>query len=101
VIWFEKISQQGSHQVRLIDVTGQPYQDKNVARDDFEREAVRRLQQGESYVDRVTHEDGKLRLRAVTAVPVVMKKCVMCHEHYADAKEGAAIGAITYSIPIE
>jgi|GEM_PF-5876378 len=43
----------------------------------------------------------KFQLRALTSVPVVMKKCVMCHEHYADAKEGEAIGAISYTFPIE
>jgi hypothetical protein len=30
-----------------------------------------------------------------------MKKCTMCHAHYADAKPGEAIGAISYIIPIE
>jgi hypothetical protein len=40
-------------------------------------------------------------LRAITPVPVVMQKCVMCHEHYRDAKPGEAIGAISYSVPIE
>jgi hypothetical protein len=30
-----------------------------------------------------------------------MKKCVMCHAHYADAKKGEPIGAISYTVPIE
>jgi hypothetical protein len=30
-----------------------------------------------------------------------MDKCVMCHEHYKNAKKGEPIGALTYTLPIE
>jgi len=30
-----------------------------------------------------------------------MKKCVMCHEHYADVKKGEPIGTISYTVPIQ
>ena len=52
-------------------------------------------------IGEVIEQDGKPYLRAVTAVPVVMEKCIMCHAHYADAKKGEPIGAISYTVPIE
>jgi hypothetical protein len=30
----------------------------------------------------------------------VLKKCIMCHPHYEDAKKGAAVGALTYKLPL-
>jgi Protein of unknown function (DUF3365) len=101
VQWFEAISKKGWHDVRLIDATGAPYDDANVARDDFEKEGLRQLGVGQPYYEQVVQKDGKPHLRAVTAVPVVLEKCVLCHPHYADAKKGAAIGAISYTVPIE
>ena len=101
VLWFENISKSGSHKVRLIDASGEPYDDKNVAQDDFEREGIKRLKAGASIYDQVQQIDGKPQLRALTPVPVVMKKCIMCHDHYRDAKEGEPIGAISYTLPIE
>jgi hypothetical protein len=98
---FANISKGGSHQVRLLDATGEPYEPENVAKDDFEKEGIRKLKAGEPYYEQVVHKDGKPHLRAMTAVPVVMEKCVMCHAHYADAKKGEAIGAISYTVPIE
>lgn len=101
VLLFENISKSGAHQVRLIDATGQPYDAKNVAKDDFEREAIKKLKDGAALVEQVEQIDGKPQLRTLTPVPVVMEKCVMCHDHYADAKEGEPIGAISYILPIE
>lgn len=101
VIWFEAISNSGSQKVRLIDVTGDPYDTDNVAKDAFEKEGVKQLKAGKDYYEQVVQIDGKPQLKAVTAVPVVLQKCVMCHPHYADVKEGAAIGAISYTLPIE
>lgn len=98
---FENISKSGSHQVRLIDATGTPYEPENVAKNDFEKEGIKRLKAGASYYDIVTTKDGRRSLHAITPVPVVMQKCVMCHAHYADAKEGEPIGAISYVIPVE
>ena len=101
VALFANISAEGSHHVRLIDVTGAPYVPRNVARDSFEKEGVQRLRAGAEYHEQIVHQDGKPHLRALTAVPVVMDKCVMCHPHYADAAEGEAIGAISYIVPID
>jgi hypothetical protein len=101
VLWFENISKSGDHKVRLIDASGQPSDSENVARDDFEREGLRRLKAGAKLHDQVVTVDGKPLLRTLTPVPVVMQKCVMCHDHYADVKEGEPIGAISYTLPIE
>jgi Protein of unknown function (DUF3365) len=101
VNWFKAISEKGSHEVRIIDVTGSPYSEANVARDDFDKEGIRQMKMGKGYYEQVERKDGKSYLRAMTAVPVVMDKCIMCHEHYKSAKKGEAIGALTYKVPIE
>ena len=101
VALFEAISKKGWHQVRLIDATGQPYEEKNVARDDFEKAGIARLKAGDAVYEQVVEVDGQRQFRALTPLPVVMKKCVMCHAHYADAKENEPIGAISYSVPVE
>jgi hypothetical protein len=101
VALFANISKAGWHQVRLLDATGSPYEPKNVAQDDFEREGIRRLKSGEATYEQVIRQDGAWRLRALTPIPVVMQKCVMCHDHYATAKPGEPVGAISYSVPIE
>ena len=101
VLLFENISKSGSHQVRLLDATGQPYDEDNVAKDEFEREGIKRMRAGDALYEKIVEIDGKHHLRSMTPVPVVMKKCVMCHDHYKDAGKGEAIGAISYSVPIE
>lgn len=98
---FGEIGKKGWHEVRLIDVSGEPYDPENVANDAFEKAAVKELQSGKAYHEEVIKKEGKPYLRAMTAIPVVMPKCVMCHPNYKDAKKGAAIGAISYTMPIE
>tara|TARA_R110002111_G_scaffold247140_5_gene310214 strand:- start:30393 stop:30935 length:543 start_codon:yes stop_codon:yes gene_type:complete len=101
VALFQSMDKKGWHTVRLIDLTGEPYEPENVAKDDFEKQAAKQLKAGKPFVEQVIEKDGKPYLRAMTAVPVVMQKCVMCHPQYADAKKGAAIGAMSYTLPIE
>ena len=99
---FDAIEKKGWHKVRLIDVTGDPSDEDNVAKDRFEKEVVKLFAaQKSQYEDQVIMHDGKRYLRAITPIPVVLKKCTMCHEHYKDAKPGQAIGALSYTIPIE
>ena len=101
VRWFDGISKKGWHEVRLIDATGQPYSSANVAKDDFDKEGLRLLKSGKEFHDQVVVENGKSYLRAITPVPVVMDKCVLCHVHYQQAKKGEPIGALTYKVLIE
>jgi hypothetical protein len=99
--WFADISSKGSHDVRLIDATGEPYGEGNVARDDFDKEGLRQLKAGKDYYEQLIQKDGKRYLRAITPVPVVMQKCTMCHENYKDVMKGTPVGALTYTVPIE
>jgi hypothetical protein len=99
--WLRDVSEKGHPEVRLIDVSGEPYSPSNTARDAFEKEGVKQLRAGKGYFDRVEHKDGKSYLRAITAIPVVSEKCILCHDHYKLAKKGEAVGALTYTVPIE
>jgi hypothetical protein len=101
VVLFRNVTESGSHEVRLIDATGMPYEEKNVAKDEFEKEGIKQLKQGKPYYEKIVEKNGKPYLRALTPVPVVHKRCVMCHSHYEDAKKGEPIGAISYVLPIE
>jgi hypothetical protein len=99
--WFAAIAKKGSHEVRLIDATGEPYRPANVAKDDFDREGVKQLEAGRDYYEQLIQKEGKPYLRAITPVPVVMDKCIMCHENYTGVKKGEAVGASTYTAPVE
>lgn len=98
---FSAIAKKGWHEVRLLDTTGDPIGAANVAKDDFEKQALKQLKSGKSYYEQVLTKEGKRTLRAATPIPVVSKKCILCHPHYADAKPGEPVGALTYNLPIE
>ena len=59
------------------------------------------LKGGAATHEELVEKDGKRLLRIATPIPVVLKKCVLCHEHYKDAKPGQPIGALGYTIPVE
>ncbi len=101
VLLFKNVSESGPNKVRLIDATGDPYEADNVAKDDFEKEGLKQLKAGKARYEQIVTTDGEARLRVLTAVPVVHKKCIMCHDQYADAKEGEPIGALSYIVPIK
>jgi hypothetical protein len=88
---FGDISKKGSHTVRIIDATGEPYDAKNVAEDDFDKEGLQRLKAGKACHEQVIEKNGKSYLRAMTAIPVVMDKCVMCHANYKKAKKASRL----------
>lgn len=98
---FETVEEKGWHQVRLLDATGEPINDDNTPRKGFERRAVEKIATGRSEYNEVIEENGKRFLRAATAIPVVMDKCIMCHDNYAGLPKGKAIGAIGYKVPIK
>lgn len=97
---FKVMKDKGYHEVRLLDATGEPYDDENTPKKGFERDAVKQLKEGKAYVDRVEEVDGERYLRAATAIPVVMEKCILCHDHYKNVPKGQAIGALSYRIKI-
>ena len=98
---FAAMKEKGWHEVRLLDATGRPRIGRNRPKDDFEKEAVAALKSGKSYFEKVVDVDGTAKLRAATPVPVVSKKCILCHSHYEDAPEGAPIGALSYTLTVE
>lgn len=100
LLWKE-MKAKGHHEVRLIDATGNPNEARNAPADEFEKTAIKRILEGVPSVDRIVEKDGKRYLRTATIVPVVMEKCVACHPHYKDVPKGKAIGALTYTLPIE
>ena len=98
---FKRVGKTGFHNVRLLDVTGEPYEPQNVAKTEFEKRGVKKLISGRHYYQEVIIKEGQPYLQAMTPVPVVMEKCVMCHPHYEDVKDGQPIGAISYELPIK
>ncbi len=98
---FKTMKDKGYHEVRLLDATGEPYDDDNTPRDAFEKEAVKQLKTGKAWYEEVSQQDGDRILRVATPLPVVLKKCIVCHEHYANVPEGGIIGAIGYKLKVE
>ena len=98
---FEAAEKKGWHRVRLVDATGEPYNDENVAEDGFEKKAVKELVKGKSWIEEVEVRKGTRHLRVATPIPVVFEKCIMCHDNYSDVPKGQAIGALTYVVPME
>jgi hypothetical protein len=97
---FGALKKKGHPESRLIDATGEPYVDDNVAKDDFEKAAVKALRGGKDYYEQIVTVDGKQHLRAATPVPVVMQKCTMCHENFKTVKAGVPVGVLTYDITV-
>ena len=61
--WFADISKKGSHRIRLIDATGEPYGAANVAEDDFDKEGVKQLKAGKDYYEQLIQEGATLAQR--------------------------------------
>ena len=98
---FAAMKEKGHHEVRLLDATGDPYDKDNLPRDDFEKAAIKALKEGKPFYEQVVTQSGKRYLKAATPIPVVLKKCTLCHPAYEKAKPGEAVGALGYTIAIE
>ena len=98
---FAAAEKKGWHKVRLVDATGDPLEEENAPEDNFERSAMKKLVKGSGWVESIEIRKGTRHLRIATPIPVVMEKCVMCHDNYADVPKGQAIGALTYTLPID
>lgn len=98
---FAAAEKNGWHKVRLVDATGEPLEEENSPEDDFEKMAIKKLVNGEEWVEAIENRKGTRQLRVATPIPVVLTKCVMCHDNYEDVPKGQAIGALTYVIPID
>lgn len=95
---FGAMKKQGWHSAKLVDATGEPLNEDNAPKTDFEKEAARAMNAGKPYFDRVVGEGEGRRLLAATVVPSVMQKCSDCHTH---KKVGEVLGFIRYDIPIK
>jgi hypothetical protein len=97
---FAAVEEKGWHQVRLLDATGEPYNDENSPNEGFEKRAISKLLGGEVFYDEVEQDGDRRYLRVATAIPVVMEKCILCHDNYRSVPKGHAIGALGYRVPI-
>ena len=99
---FATMKKSGYHEVRLLDATGEPLNPDNAPKDEFEKKAIAALKGGKPGYEEVVEKDGKKYLRSATPIPVVLDKCIMCHDYYKEAKEKKqVIGSLGYTIPIE
>ena len=98
---FGAMKKKGWHEVRLVDATGEPIVERNAPADDFEKEAIKQLLAGKPGYEKVVQKGSERYLRSATTIPVVMKKCTMCHPHYEQVKPGQSIGALSYTLLIE
>jgi Protein of unknown function (DUF3365) len=96
---FTAMKENGFHEVRLLDATGQPYDDDNSPKNDYEKKAIKALLSGAKIYEEVVKEGDKTYLLSTTPIPVVMDKCVICHSHYEGNK--GAIGALGLKLLVE
>ena len=101
VALFSAMKKKGWHDVRLVDATDDPIMENNSPQDDFEKLAVKQLKAGQPYLEEVVDQKGQRLLRAATPIPVVSKKCILCHPHYEAVKPGEPIGLLCYKIAIK
>lgn len=94
---FEAASEKGYFDARLLDATGSPLNESNVANDDFEKQAAEAMNEGKTYFEQVVGEGADRRLRAATIVPAVLKKCASCH----GVEQGDLLGFISYDMPVK
>lgn len=94
---FKAMKDAKHHEARLVDGLGDPINPDNAPRDDFEKAAVKAMLAGEAGYEKVEMIDGKAQLRTMTILPMVMEKCVLCHDNYRDKK---IVGGVAYIVPI-
>lgn len=94
---FDAMKKKGWHNARLVDASGNPKNDENVAKTDFEKKAVKAMKDGKKTFEEIGEADGKPVLRTATVVPAVLKSCAKCHS----VEEGDLLGTIVYELPIK
>ena len=86
---FEAAEKGGFHKnVRLLDATGEAYNDVNLPNDEFEKSAIAALKKASAWYEKEIEKDGARLLRGAIPIPVVMNKCIMCHDNYEGVKNG-------------
>ena len=96
---FKSMKDNGFHEVRLLDATGDAYDTDNEPKTDFEKEAIKTLLDGKPIYEKIVKEGEKRYLLSATPIPVVMEKCTLCHSNY-EGVEGP-IGSLALKIPLD
>lgn len=94
---FKEMEKKGWHSARLISATDKALNKENMPKDEFEKEAVKVLREGQTFFEKTETVEGKKVYRAATPVPVVLKECKMCHVY---VKDEEVMGAIIYTLPL-
>lgn len=95
---FTAMRKQGWHSARLVDATGEPFNDENSPVTDFEKAAFKAIRAGRPYYEEVVGQGNDRRLLAATVVPSVMQKCSDCHT---GKKVGEVLGFLRYDLKIK
>ena len=96
---FKSMKDNGFHEVRLLDATGNAYDSDNDPKTEFEKKAVKALLDGKTIYEEIITEKNQRYLLSATPIPVVMQKCTLCHSNYEGVK--GPIGALGLKIPVE
>lgn len=96
---FKSMKDNGFHEVRLLDATGNAYDSDNDPKSEFEKKAVKALLAGKTIYEEIVTEKNQRYLLSATPIPVVMQKCTLCHSNYEGVK--GPIGALGLKIPVE
>lgn len=94
---FKEMEKKGWHSARLISATDKALNKENMPKDEFEKEAVKVLREGQVFFEKTETVEGKKVYRAATPVPVVLKECKMCHVY---VKDEEVMGSIIYTLPL-
>ena len=84
-------------EAKLLDATGAPQNEANVAQDDFEKRAAKAMTEGKTYFEEVIGKGEARRLRVATVVPAVVRKCAKCH----GVEKGDLLGFLSYDLPVK
>ena len=95
---FTGMRKKGWHSGRLVDATGDPFNDENSPATEFEKEAYKAIRAGQPYYEKVVGEGNNRRLLAATVVPAVIPGCIKCHH---DKKVGDVLGFLRYEVPVK
>lgn len=96
---FKAMKENGFHEVRLLDATGDAYDPDNEPKTEFEKKAIKALLAGKPIYEQIVKEGDKRFLLSATPIPVVMDKCTLCHSNYKGVS--GPIGALGLKIPVE
>lgn len=97
---FKAMKEKGWPETRIIGFTDLLFNAaENAPKAGFETQAKEKILAGAASHSEVVTEGGKRYLNVVTAVPVVMDKCTMCHGNFKGQK--GAIGALSYKVAVD